>query len=42
VGLRDRAPTAEMTYSFARIGAVVAMRVEDYYPRRQALVGAAA
>jgi hypothetical protein len=23
---------AVMTYSFARIGAVVAMRVEDYYP----------
>jgi site-specific recombinase XerC len=32
VGLRDRAPMAVMTYSFARIGAVVAMRVEDYYP----------
>jgi site-specific recombinase XerD len=32
VGLRDRALMAVMTYSFARIGAVVAMRVEDYYP----------
>ena len=30
--MRDRAPMAVMTYSFARIGAVVAMRVEDYYP----------
>jgi integrase len=32
VGLRDRALIAVMTYSLARIGAVVAMRVEDYYP----------
>jgi site-specific recombinase XerD len=32
VGLRDRALMAVMTYTFARIGAVVAMRVEDYYP----------
>ncbi|MBV9828306.1 MAG: tyrosine-type recombinase/integrase [Alphaproteobacteria bacterium] len=32
VGLRDRALIAVMTYAFARIGAVVAMRVEDYYP----------
>jgi site-specific recombinase XerD len=32
VALRDRALMAVMTYSFARIGAVVAMRVEDYYP----------
>jgi site-specific recombinase XerD len=32
VGLRDRAVIAVMTYAFARIGAVVAMRVEDYYP----------
>jgi site-specific recombinase XerC len=32
VGLRDRALVAVMIYSFARIGAVVAMRVEDYYP----------
>jgi site-specific recombinase XerD len=42
VGLRDRALIGVMTYAFARIGAVVAMRVEDYYHRRQALVGAAA
>jgi site-specific recombinase XerD len=32
VGLRDRALMAVMTYALARIGAVVAMRVEDYYP----------
>lgn len=33
VGLRDRALIAVMTYAFARIGAVVGMRVEDYYPQ---------
>lgn len=33
VGLRDRALIGVMTYAFARIGAVVAMRVEDYYPQ---------
>ncbi len=32
VGLRDRALIAVMTYALARIGAVVGMRVEDYYP----------
>src|SRR4051794_38804477 len=32
VGLRDRALIGVMTYAFARIGAVVAMCVEDYYP----------
>jgi integrase/recombinase XerD len=32
VGLRDRALIGVMIYSFARIGAVVAMRVGDYYP----------
>ena len=32
VGLRDRAVIGVMTYAFARIGAVVAMKVEDYYP----------
>lgn len=31
VGLRDRALIGVMTYDFARIGAVVAMRVEDYF-----------
>src|SRR6202035_3270933 len=33
VGLRDRALIAMMTFAFARIGAVVAMRVEDYFPK---------
>jgi len=33
VGLRDRALIGMMTYTFARIGAVVGMRVEDYFPR---------
>jgi len=32
VGLRDRALLALMVYSFARIGAAVAMRVEDFRP----------
>jgi len=31
VGLRDRAVIATMAYDFARIGAVLAMNVEDYY-----------
>ena len=31
VGLRDRALLGVMCYTFARVGAVVAMRVEDYY-----------
>ncbi len=31
VGQRDRALIAVMFYTFARIGAVVSMRVEDYY-----------
>jgi len=31
VGLRDRALIGVMVYSFARVGAVVAMRVEDYF-----------
>ena len=30
-GLRDRALIAVMFYTLARIGAVVSMRVEDYY-----------
>jgi site-specific recombinase XerD len=33
VGLRDRALISMMTFAFARIGAVVAMRVEDCYPK---------
>jgi hypothetical protein len=32
VGLRDRALISVMSVAFARIGAVVAMRVKDYYP----------
>ena len=31
VGLRDRALIGVMVYSFARVGAVVRMKVEDYY-----------
>ena len=31
VGLRDRALIALMAYSFSRVGAAVAMRVEDYF-----------
>jgi len=31
VGLRDRAIIAVMTYTFARVGAVVALSVEDYF-----------
>jgi site-specific recombinase XerD len=31
IGLRDRALIALMAYTFARIGAAVGMRVEDYY-----------
>jgi site-specific recombinase XerD len=33
VGLRDRALISVMTFTFARIGAAVAMDVEDYYPK---------
>jgi integrase/recombinase XerD len=32
VGLRDRALIGVMVYSFARVSAVVGMKVEDYYP----------
>ena len=31
IGLRDRALIAVMTFALARVGAVVAMRVEDYF-----------
>jgi integrase/recombinase XerD len=34
-GLRDRALIGVMVYSFARVGAVVAMRVEDYFVQRR-------
>jgi integrase len=33
VGLRDRASIGLMAFSFARVGAAVGMRVEDYYPQ---------
>ena len=33
IGLRDRALIAVMTFAFARVGATVAMRLEDYYPK---------
>jgi integrase/recombinase XerD len=33
-GLRDRALLATMVYSFARVSAVVSLRVEDYYLER--------
>jgi site-specific recombinase XerD len=33
VGLRDRALISAMFFTFARVGAVVAMDVEDYYPQ---------
>ena len=35
-GLRDRALLAVMVYSFARVSAVVGMRVEDYYQQGKA------
>lgn len=33
VGLRDRALIGLMVFTFARVGAAVAMNVEDYYPQ---------
>jgi site-specific recombinase XerD len=33
VGLRDRALIGAMFFTFARVGAVVAMTVEDYFPQ---------
>src|ERR1039457_1104184 len=35
VGLRDRAIIAVMTYTFARVGAVVALAVEDYFSQKK-------
>jgi integrase/recombinase XerD len=35
VGLRDRAVIAVMTYTFARVGAVMALKVEDYSPQKK-------
>jgi site-specific recombinase XerD len=37
IGLRDRALTGLMVYSFARIGAAIGMRVEDVYPQNRRL-----
>ena len=38
-GLRDRALLAVMVYSFARVSAVVGMRVEDYYQQGKRMAG---
>jgi site-specific recombinase XerD len=35
VGLRDRAILAVMIYTFARVGAVVALNLEDYFPQKK-------
>ena len=35
VGLRDRAIIAVMTYTCARVGAVIALNVEDYYSQKK-------
>jgi integrase/recombinase XerD len=35
VGLRDRAFIAVMVYSFARVSAVVGLKVEDYFPLKK-------
>jgi integrase/recombinase XerD len=35
IGLRDRAMIALMGYTFARIGAVIQMKVEDYYIQKR-------
>jgi site-specific recombinase XerD len=35
VGLRDRALIAVMTYTFARVSAVVGLKVEDYYSQKK-------
>jgi integrase/recombinase XerD len=35
VGLRDRAIIAVMTYTFARVGAVVALSIEDYFLQKE-------
>jgi len=35
VGLRDRALVAVMAFTFARVSAVVGLRVEDYYPQNK-------
>jgi site-specific recombinase XerD len=35
VGLRDRALIAVMTYTFARVSAVVALNLEDYFAQKK-------
>jgi hypothetical protein len=35
IGLRDRALIALMGYTFARVGAVVSTKVEDYYIQKR-------
>jgi site-specific recombinase XerC len=35
IALRDRAPIAIMGYTFARVSAAVAMKVEDYYIQKR-------
>jgi len=35
VGLRDRALVATMAFTFARVSAVVSLKVEDYYTQRK-------
>ena len=35
VAPRDHAIIAAMTYTFARVGAVVALALKDYYPQNQ-------
>src|SRR3954468_4592888 len=35
IGLRDRALIALMGYTFARVGAALAMKVEDYYIQKR-------
>ena len=35
VGLRDRAFIAVMAYAFARVSAVVSLKVEDYFPLKK-------
>src|SRR5918998_2253395 len=37
MGLRDRALIGLMSYSFARVGAAVSMRVEDYFVKGRRL-----
>lgn len=37
IGLRDRALIALMVFSFARVGAVLAMRLEDVYTQHRRL-----